>query len=553
MPRSAEPRISFLAFFLLWAQRMGWEVPPLHVRVCAWLHQAWLSGDELLLLMLPRGHAKSTILEVFNAWLYFIADRNFLRILHQSESDGTALKTSRGTQNVLRHHPLTRHLLPESVGTIEQWWVTGTQEIDARNASMYAKGILSNVTSSRADFVQNDDVEVPRNIGTAEAREKLRYRLGEQTHIAVPGAPKMYIGTPHTHDSIYNEVKKLGANCMIVPMFEQSYRIEAASKARYEVGFFPDYVFSGIGPGARLLKPGVDYRIESTVLVLANPGGDLIDCYAGAAWPERFTREEMAKRRRETRTLNEWDSQYQLQSKPVTQVRLDPARIVPYDVQPRLVQANGAQAMWLGKVQIVAAALRWDPSSGKLGSDLSGTAVVLQDDTGRRYLHHVSALTGEVAEFSADGKTIIGGQVWQLCDLIERWSLPRVTVETNGIGGFAPTVLRAALKQRKLRCGVVEDHSTANKNKRILETLEPLLLSRGMLWAHVDVLRGPFWNQLRDWNPATTNQVDDLIDAAAGAIGETPERFRAKGGISPDQGLHDWRPGAGSAEVEFER
>jgi hypothetical protein len=552
MPPNGNPRISFLAFFILWANRMGWEVPPLHVRVCVWLQSAWLSGDPLLLLMLPRGHAKSTILEVFNAWLYYISDRHFLRILHQSESDGTALKTSRGTQNVLRHHPLTRKLLPDGVGTIEQWWVTGTQEIDARNASMYAKGILSNVTSSRADFVQNDDIEVPKNIGTVEAREKLRYRLGEQVHIAVPGAPKMYVGTPHTHDSIYDEVKKLGANCLIVPMFAKSFRIESADKARYEVGFFPDYVFSGIGDGARLLRPGVDYRVESTVLVLANPGNDLIDCYAGAAWPERFDRDEMAKRRLETRTLNEWDSQYQLQSKPVTQVRLDPARIVPYDVQPKIVFANGAQAMWLGKVQIVSAAVRWDPSSGKVRSDASGTSVVFQDDTGRRYLHHVSGLTGEIAEFGADGKTITGGQVWQLCDVIARWSLPRVTVETNGIGGFAPAVLRAALKQRKIRCGVVEEHSTANKNKRILEAFEPLLLSRGMLWAHVDVLRGPFWQQMRDWNPATANQPDDLLDASAGAIAETPERFKGIG-KAQDTGADDWRPYAGTAEAVFER
>ena len=545
MPRSAERKISLVAFYLLWAQRMGWDIPDLHVRVCHWLEN---KGD-LALLMLPRGHAKSTLLEIYNAWRFY-NDRTF-RILHQSESDGTALKTSRGTQNVLRHHPLTRDLLPDGQGTIEQWWVNNAP--DPRNASMYAKGILSNVTSSRADECQNDDVEVQKNIASPEAREKLRYRLGEQTHILVPGGSKIFIGTPHTHDSLYDDIRRLGADCMIVPMFEQSCRIESADKARYEVGFFPDYVFSGIGKGARLLRSGVDYRIEGTVLVLASPGGELIDCYAGAAWPERFTREEMAKRRRETRTLNEWDSQYQLQSKPVTQVRLDPARIIPYDVQPRIVNANGASAMFLGKVQIVGAAMRWDPSSGKLGSDLSGTAVVLQDDAGRRYLHHVSALTGEIAEFAADGKTITGGQVWQLCDLIERWDLPRVTVETNGIGGFAPTVLRAALKQRKIRCGVVEDHSTENKNKRILETLEPLLLSRGMLWAHVDVLRGPFWQQLRDWNPTAKSQVDDLIDAAAGAVAETPERFKGKGGISPHGPAHDWRPGAGSIEVEFER
>lgn len=551
MQRSAEPRISFLGFFALWAKRMGWDIPTLHVRVCVWLEAMWRGDAELGLLMLPRGHAKSTILEVFNAWLFYLCPT--LRILHQSEADGTALKTSRGTQNVLRHHPLTRGMLPDGQGTVEQWWVNGAFELDPRNASMYAKGILSNVTSSRADFVQNDDIEVPKNIGTPEAREKLRYRLSEQVHIAVPGAPKLYVGTPHTHESVYEDVKRLGAESLVVRMFEQEHRIERADRARYALPFKPEYVFSGIGEGALLLEVGRDYRVEGKTLVFAKPPGGLVDAYAGAAWPERFGAKELSKRRRECRTLNEWDSQYQLHAKPVTQVRLDPERIIPYDEQPQVRTANDETCMFLGLQRIVGAACRWDPSSGKLRSDVSAVAVVLQDADGRRYLQRVEAVTGDIAEYGEDGKTIVGGQVMAVCDIVAALNLPRVSVETNGIGGFAPAVLRAALKQRRLQCGVVEVVSTANKNKRMLETLEPLLLSRGMLWAHVDVLEGPLWNQMRDWNPGVAEQPDDYIDAASGAISETPERIRAKGGIPNPPERQDWRQHAGTVEAEFER
>src|SRR3546814_3849730 len=89
---------------------------------------------------------------------------------------------------------------------------------------------------------------------------------------------------------------------------------------------------------------------------------------------------------------------------------------------------------WRGKVPSVGCACRWDPSSCKLKSDASALAALFQDEAGRRYLHHVDAVTGEVAEFAEDGKTITGGQVWQICDVVERLNLPRVTVETNGIG-----------------------------------------------------------------------------------------------------------------------
>lgn len=538
--------ISFLAFFLLWAERMRWKVPAVHVRACHWLEHR----GPLAVFRAHRGFSKSTLLAVYNAWRYYL-DPTY-RILHQSEADGTAYKTSRDTQNVIRKHPLTRGMLPDGQGTVEQWWVEGAT--DQRNASMYAKGILSNVTSARADECQNDDVEVPRNIQTPEAREKLRYRLGEQVHILVPGGRRLFVGTPHTHESIYDEMERLGADCLTIRMFEHEHRIEAATKARYALPFRPEFVFVGIGRGARLLLEGRDYRAADDGIEFAAPPGALVDCYAGCAWPERFTRVELQKRRQETRTINEWDSQYQLHSKPVSEVRLNPERIIPYDVEPVLRQANNTASMWLGKARIVGMACRWDPSSGKLRSDVSAVALLLQDEQGRRYLHRVVQLTGEVAEFSADGRTITGGQVWQLCDLVARYAIPRIVVETNGIGGFAPAVLKACLKQRRLQCGVSEEPTIANKARRILEAYEPIISSR-MLWAHTEVLEGPFWDQMKDFNPAVRDQPDDYLDAGAAAITDTPERIRAH---VPDQAAgrpeqaRDWRPSSGVHEVALE-
>src|SRR3546814_1798566 len=81
----------------------------------------------------------------------------------------------------------------------KRFWVVGAR--DARNASMRANGVTSNATGARADAVDFDDIEVPGNIETPEARLKLRQRISESVHIAVPGAQKTYIGTPHTHRS----------------------------------------------------------------------------------------------------------------------------------------------------------------------------------------------------------------------------------------------------------------------------------------------------------------------------------------------------------------
>ena len=380
-PEKPVEKVSFLVFFLIWAKRRKWTVPDIHIRAVLWLE----SKGELAVLRCFRGFGKSTILAIYNAWRYY-RDPTF-RILHQSESDGTAYKTSRDTQNVIRSHPLTRHMLPPNKGQVEQWWVEGAA--DFRNSSMYARGILSNVTSARADECQNDDVEVPKNIQTPEAREKLRYRLGEQTHILVPGGSQLYIGTPHTHDSLYDEMEALGADCLTIKMFAQEHRIEDAKLNTYDLPFVPEVVFFGIGKLARVLEPGKDYQLTKagTGILFKEPPGGLVDFYAGSAWPERFDMKELQKRRRKTRTINEWDSQYQLHSKPVTEVRLDPARMIPYDIEPEIRYANGECAMWLGSIQIVGAAAYWDCSLGKVKSDASAFSLILTDARG-----HISGI-----------------------------------------------------------------------------------------------------------------------------------------------------------------
>lgn len=546
----ASREVSFLTFFMMWARVQGWTVPLLHVRICTWLETC---TDPERVLMVFRGAAKSTIYAVFKAWKLY---RNRThRSLVWSADGPTAGMLTADVINVLRIHPLCIGMLPKRPGA-KKFWVVGAK--DARNASMRAVGVNTNATGARADAVDFDDIEVPGNIETPEARLKLRQRISESTHIAVPGAQKTFIGTPHTHDSIYPERIAAGASTLIIPLFAHATRYkETASKTRYPIKFAPAedglYVVVGIHKHARVLVEGTDYQVDRSEVVFAKPPGAVLDIYSGCAWPERFNRNEIELRRKETRTLNAWDSQYMLEAKPIEEIRLDPERITPYAVEAVIRKANGTVAMFLGGVQIAMASVRWDPSGGKLNSDVSAVAVVLQDLIGRRYLHRMKGLTGEVAEFDDSGKVITGGQVWQLCDLVEELNLPRVVVETNGIGAFAPAVLKAALKQRRLRCGVAVEQAVANKNRRILEAWEPLLESGGQLWAHVSVLRGPLWDQMKEWIPTAPNQKDDYLDAGAGALTDTPERVGQIVGNPNITARDDWRHSAGEHEVVFER
>lgn len=531
--------ISFLAFFLIWAKRMKWEVPDIHIRACHWLEHR---GDHAVLRCF-RGFGKSTILALYNAWRFYLNPT--YRILHQGDTDPTAYKTSRDTKAILMRHPLTMDAHRKMKGDTAFWWVPGA--VDERNPSMQASGIMSNITSSRADECQNDDVEVPKNIATPEAREKLRYRLGEQIHIMVPGARLLFVGTPHTHDSLYDEQEALGADCLTIRMFAREHRIEDAKLIAYDVPFVPEFVFSGIGKHARALVLGKDYQLTKTGIAFFSPPGTLIDCYAGIAWVDRFDLIELEKRRKKTRTINEWDSQYQLHSKPVTEVRLDPERIIPYNIQPVMRYANDSAAMLLGATQIVGAVAYWDCSLGKIKSDASAFSLMLTDARGQLYWHLAVGLTGEIAEFGPKDQ-IIGGQVHQIRELVVKHQIPRVIIETNGPGGFAPTLLKQALKGTG--CGVGEEHSTINKQKRILDAFESPLSAR-FLWAHVDVLN-TIWDQMRDFNPAVNNQDDDYIDSGAGAIAQTPVRIGRIVGKPTETRRDNWRPDAGVHEVQVD-
>jgi hypothetical protein len=533
--------VSFPEFFWMWSREQRWDVPDFHWLICDWFGESW----DLGVLLVFRGAAKSTILAVYNAWRYY-RSRTY-RILHQGDQDKTAYKTSRDTRAVLRRHPLTRDWGHDIRGETEFWSVPGAS--DERNPSMQAAGILSNITSSRADEVQNDDVEVPKNIQTPEARAKLRYRLSEQTHILVPGGRTVYVGTPHTHDSLYQEQRQLGANVLRIPLFRDEHRIEAGRSKEYRVPFEPEYVFTGIGKFAKLLTPGTDYQYATGKLKFAKAPDMLIDCYAGCAWPQRFDRKEMAKRRKRCKTINEWDSQYQLHAKPIGETRLDPQNIRAYDVQPIVRHVNGQVTMWLGNAQIVSAVAYWDCSLGKLQSDASAFTLMLTDARGNLYWHIAADLTGELAIFDERTGQLIGGQCAQIRDLVIQYQIPRVDVETNGPGGFVPPILRRALKGTG--CAVGEVNTSVDKRKRILHALEPPISAR-FLWAHVDVLDGPVWDQMADFNPAVKDQPDDYLDSAAGAISATPVRIGKVVGKVTASASHDWRPSAGVHDVQFE-
>lgn len=535
--------ITFVAFFLRWAEVKRWIVPAFHIRICLWLQKV----ERIGVLLALRGGAKSNIIGCWVAYRMW-QDRNYHGLV-QGADDKVARKVSRHAKDVIKRHPWLQreNMINPNDWALERFSVIGNE--DPREPSLSASGIMTNVTSSRATEAINDDIEVPKNIRTPESRERIRERLDEQTHILVPGGRKLFIGTPHTHASLYTQLEEEGAEMLKIPLFAHHARYEGKTTTtltRYAFRFEPEtkddlYVFHGM----KLLREGFDYKVAKKEIVFSKPPGGMVDIYAGNVWPEYFNRRELKARRAECRTINTWDSQYQLEAKPLHQVRLDPDRMIPYEVEPKIRVVNNTVSMMLGNVRIVGAVAYWDQALGKKGTHASVLCLVLTDERGNLYWQVARTLSGDIY----DEDVTANSQCHQVRETVLAYQLENVHVETNGPGAFTPPLLRRALAGTG--AGVIEVVRKRDKSEYILDALEPALSGR-FLWAHTALWDTPLIEQMRDWIPGVENQADDYIDAGAGAVKQTPIRIGKVIGNVKQLDRKGWRPDSGVHELNVE-
>lgn len=540
--------VSFPSFYLKGASQYGWEVPDEHLEVCDWLEGG--RKGRVGVLKAFRGFSKSTITGRYVPWKLRKVPQWRFQLLSATDQDGA--KMSRDARNVIDKHPWCRGMRPErsSLWKTHRFEVAGAD--DARNPSVSAYGVMSNITGGRADECINDDVEVPKTIRTPALRESLRERLSEQTHIIVPGGKILYIGTDHCLESIYKEQIEDGADLLEIPLFRRSATHIAKTTGERNFGFdwriqTEDELYVVVGGNRPRLLERSDYLVQG---VRDYKGGfvrlrtpmlpeERVSIYSGNVWPARFTRTEITFRLKRCRTWGEWDSQYMLRAAQIGEVRLDPQRMIEYSAEPEFRTVNGELTCWLNGIRIVGASAVWDCSLGKINSDASAFAVLFTDSRGYLFWHLAQGLEGNIDE-----------QCLEIVQIVRRLNLPAVTVKTAGIGGHVPTILKGHLQRAGIHCGVLEQPERTSKNIRILDAFETPL-SGLYLYAHQSVKQGPAGKQMAQWNPKLISQPDDYLDAGAGAISETPVRI-GRAPHAHQENREDWRPGAGTHEVQVD-
>lgn len=460
----------FQIFLGLWNASQGQSTPRIHMKIAQWLGTAQARPNPRLLLMAFRSCGKSTLVGVFCAWL--LAQAPDTRILVLSADLALARKMVRNVKRIIEKHPLTRHLKPEK---LDQWGsekFTVNRIRELRDPSMLAKGITTNLTGTRADVIICDDVEVPKTSGSTEKRENLRERLIELDYILTPNGTQLYAGTPHCWNTIYADVP------------------------RPEIG--EDVAFLN----------GFDRFVQPVL----TPDG-------ASVWPERFPVAAIDDILRKTGPAH-FKSQMMCEPSNIMDGKLDSTALQFYNEDMLCHEAGGQRIRTLCGRKMVGISAWWDPAFGKAGGDRSILAIVLADETGEFWLHHLAQIT--VNEQSSQDEAT--QQCIQVGRIAEKFDLPSVAIETNGLGKFLPNILRRELGGLGVACGVREITQRKPKDLRIIEAFDGLLAARAL---HVNrtVLRTPFVREMEDWKPVTSKGHDDCLDAVAGALSLQPIRI----------------------------
>ncbi len=440
-------QLSLPIFAVMWNQMQNQTTPSIHLRILNWLETSYEKLDTRLLLMAFRSCGKSTLVGIFCAWVLY---RNpNMRMMVLAADDALARKMVRNVKRIIERHPLTAGLKPQEADqwgsdrfTVRRW-----QEL--RDPSMLARGITSNITGARADMIIYDDVEVPNTSSTTEARAELRERLTESRFILTPQGFQIYVGTPHTYDTIYTT----------------------------------DNDTQNVDQGDAFLN---DFK--SCIVPILNSGST-------SAWPERFPINEINAMKKQVGP-NKFSSQMMLQPVNIAEGRLDVGRLHFYQGDLDYKEVMQKPILFLNGKQMISCSAWWDPAFGSANGDASVWALVFTDEDGQYYLHHIEYIRVKAHDHDDEATQ----QCKKISDLISHFFVPSITIEINGIGKFLPSILRRELRGAGVNCAVVEHTSRTNKSQRILEAFDAVMAAQA-LNINEAVKATPFLTEMREWNP----------------------------------------------------
>lgn len=498
----------FKAFLKYVWKHLGLPAPtPTQLQIADYLQH----GPKRSIIMGFRGVGKSWITAAFVVWLLLRNPQE--KILVVSASKQRADDFSTFTLRLIKELPVTKHLIPRADQRESKVAFDVGPALNSQSPSVTSKGITSQLTGSRATRIIADDIEVAQNSFTEDMREKLLRAVAEFDAILVPEGDTTitYLGTPQTEESIYNKLREKGYKARIWP-------------ARY-----PNNIEKYKGD----LAPALLEALNNNSTIMGKPTD-----------PARFIDEDLL-----ARELSYGKAGFALQF--MLDTSLSDAEKYPLKTSDLVVMGcakeRGPIALsWASSTELQ---YRDIPNCGFTGDrwfrpmyvdrewvPYEGIVMAI-DPAGRGADELAYAIVAQLHGnlFLLDAGGMHGGyqddNLHRLARLAKLYKVNDVVVESNfGDGMFTQIFLPVLLQYHQ--CSIEEVRHSIQKERRIIDTLEPviaqhrLIVSEDLVRRDSEVGEGEgsqyfklFYQMTRITYDRGSLRHDDRLDALAIAVG----------------------------------
>ena len=199
--------------FLVWKHLNLPEPTPIQYEIADFMQ----NGPKRGIIEGFRGVGKSWICSAFVVHQLFLDPSKNILVVSASKTRADDFSTF--TLRLIHEIPFLSHLKPTDKQRFSKISFDVGPAPASHAPSVKSLGITSQLTGSRADIIVGDDVEVPTNSATQSMREKLSEQVKEFDAIIKPedGTKILFLGTPQCEDSIYNKLQERDYRARVWP------------------------------------------------------------------------------------------------------------------------------------------------------------------------------------------------------------------------------------------------------------------------------------------------------------------------------------------------
>jgi hypothetical protein len=242
-PYEVDPRLKDFRNFLwlVWQHLSLPEPTPLQYDIARELQH----GPKRLVIEAFRGVGKSWVTSAFVIWLLLLDPNHKVLVVSASKERADAFTTF--TMRLIKEMPILAHLIPQQ-GQRDSKIAFDVGPARAAHApSVKSVGINGQLAGSRANTIVADDIEVPNNSATQGMRDKLSEAVKEFDAVLSPGGRIIYLGTPQCEMSLYNQLPGRGYVIRVWPALYPDDK----QQENYGNSLAP-YILDGLARGAKI-------------------------------------------------------------------------------------------------------------------------------------------------------------------------------------------------------------------------------------------------------------------------------------------------------------